>query len=100
MEISGIFPKGSLFFFPPPVAGDTVMMAGSVPTVLVQEEESYTLPMADHLTRWRLGCEDCMGQICITGHKVPGLQYVCKRKRVISLHKPLSYEVPNSRLYF
>lgn len=51
MEISGIFPKDSLFFFPPPVAGDTVMMAGSVLTILVQEDESYTLAMADHLTR-------------------------------------------------
>lgn len=85
MEISGIFPKDSLFFFPPPVAGDTVMMAGSVPTILVQEDESYMLAMADHLTRWRLGCEDCKGHICITGHKVPALEYVCKRKRVISL---------------
>lgn len=85
MEISGIFPKDSFFFFPPPVAGDTVMMAGSVPTILVQEGESYMLAMADHLTRWRLGCEDCMDQICVTGNKVPALAYVCKRKRVISL---------------
>ena len=85
MEISGIFPKDSLFFFPPPVAGDTVMMAGSVPTILVQEDESYMLAMADHLTRWRLGCEDCKGHICITGHKVLALEYVCKRNRVISL---------------
>ena len=97
MEISGIFPKDSLFFFPPPVAGDTVMMAGSVPTILVQEDESYMLAMADHLTRWRLGCEVISASLAIKCW--PWNMYV-REKELSHLHKPLSYEVPNSRLYF
>ena len=76
------------------------MMAGSIPTIVVQEDEGHTLAMADHLSRWRLGCEGCVDQICHVSHKVPALEYVCKRKELSHLDKPLSYEVPNCRLYF
>lgn len=69
----------------PGVAADTVVMAGSASTILVQEEEGSALVMADHLTRGRQGCDGCVDEICHIDHKLPALDYVYKGKRVIPL---------------
>lgn len=61
------------------------MMAGSLPTTLVHEDESHTVAMADHLIRWILGCEGCMNQTCHINHKMPALEFAYERKRALSL---------------
>lgn len=75
-------------------------MSGSLPTILIHENEGTHTDNGRPVNRWRLGCQGHTDQLCHINHKGTPRNLYMREKEHACLHKPLSYEIPKGRLSF